>query len=67
MENLIIWTIYDAASFSVEILCCNDSKKLNLYKYSDNGWIGGFLEVNLDYPDKFPDLRHDYSLAAEKK
>lgn len=52
MENLIIWTIYDAASFSVEILCCNDSKKLNLYKYSDNGWIGGFLEVNLDYPNQ---------------
>lgn len=39
----------------------------NLDNYCNNSPIGGFLEVNLDYPDKFPDLRHDYSLAAEKK
>ena len=49
-----------------EILDWVDPEKFNLDNYSDDGSIGCFLEIDLDYLDELNDLHNDYPLAAEK-
>ena len=39
---------------------------MQLLSYSEDSPIGCFLEVDLDYLDKFHDLHGDYTLALKK-
>ena len=39
---------------------------MQLLSYSEDSPIGCFLEVDLDYLDKFHDLHADYTLALKK-
>ena len=52
---------------STEILDWVDPKDFSLHNYSNNGLIGFFLKVDLDYPDGLHDLHSDYPLAGEKQ
>ena len=49
-----------------EILVWVNPKKINLYNYSDNGSVGCFLEVGVDYSDELHDLHCDYPLPPDK-
>ena len=49
-----------------EILVWVNTKKINLYNYSDNGSVGFFLEVGVDYSDELHDLHCDYPSPPDK-
>ena len=49
-----------------EILVFVDLEKFNLDNYRDDGPIGSFLELDVDYPDQLHDLHNNYSLAGAK-
>lgn len=51
---------------STEVLDCVNLKSFHLDNYTDDGSIGCFLEIRLDYPNELHDLHNDYPLVAEK-
>lgn len=51
---------------STEVLDYVNLKSFHLDNYTDDGSIGCFLEIRLDYPNELHDLHNDYPLVAEK-
>lgn len=51
---------------STEVLDCVNLKSFHLDNYPDDGSIGCFLEIRLDYPNELHDLHNDYPLVTEK-
>ena len=51
---------------STEVLDYVNLKSFHLDNYTDDGSIGCFLEIRLDYPNELHDLHNDYPLVTEK-
>ena len=50
-----------------QILDWINPKDFNIDNYSNDSPVGCFLDVDLDYPDKFYDMHNDYLLEGKKK
>ena len=43
-----------------------DPKKFDLNKYTSNSSKGCVLEIHVEYPNEFPELHNDHTLAQDK-
>ena len=65
MNNLYGWAMSEYLPYE-GFKWLKNIDKFDVISINEKSMIGYFLEVDLEYSDKFHELHNDYSLAPEK-